>query len=157
MSADTAAPAPASTPAPTKSGGSKAVSIIGILVIVAGAILTIAGGVTWSTVQSELKAQKITVSQDAASFAGQAVNGPFTAYAEAEVINEHAMKASGGKTYAELSKDDPKRETVMTASFLRASLFTSVVAFGVAAMAMGLGVIFVLIGVALMRVAKVRS
>ena len=157
MSADTAAPAPASTPAPANSGGSKAVSIIGILVIVAGAILAIAGGVTWSTVQSELKAQKITVSQDAANFAGQAVNGPFTAYAEAEVINEHAMKASGGKTYAELSKDDPKRETVTTASFLRASLFTSVVAFGVAAMAMGLGLIFVLIGVALMRVAKVRS
>ena len=76
MSADTAAPAPASTPAPANSGGSKAVSIIGILVIVAGAILAIAGGVTWSTVQSELKAQKITVSQDAANFAGQAVNGP---------------------------------------------------------------------------------
>jgi hypothetical protein len=37
----------------------------------------------------------------------------------------------------------------MNGSFLRASLFTSVVSFGIAAMAMGLGVVFVLIGVAL--------
>ena len=42
----------------------------------------------------------------------------------------------------------------MTASFLRASLFTSVVSFGVAAMAMGLGVIFVLIGIALLLLAR---
>jgi hypothetical protein len=37
----------------------------------------------------------------------------------------------------------------MIASFLQASLFTSVVAFGVAALAAGLGVVFILIGVAL--------
>jgi hypothetical protein len=41
----------------------------------------------------------------------------------------------------------------MTASFLQASLFTSVVAFGVAAMAAVVGVVFVLIGVALRRIA----
>ena len=34
----------------------------------------------------------------------------------------------------------------MTASFLQASLFTSVVAFGVAAMAIAIGVLFILIG-----------
>ena len=37
----------------------------------------------------------------------------------------------------------------MTASFLRASLFTSVVAFGVSALVAGLGVLFILVGVAL--------
>ena len=52
-------------------------------------------------------------------------------------------------TYAELAKEDPKRQTAMTASFLRASLFTSVVAFGIAAMAAFLGVIFILTGWAL--------
>ena len=45
----------------------------------------------------------------------------------------------------------------MTAAFLQASLFTSVVAFGVAAMAAGLGVVFVLIGVALRSVASTVS
>lgn len=42
----------------------------------------------------------------------------------------------------------------MTASFLQASLFTSVLAFGVAVMAAGVGVVFVLLGVALRRVGR---
>jgi hypothetical protein len=37
----------------------------------------------------------------------------------------------------------------MIASFLQASLFTSVVAFGVGVLAAGLGVVFILIGFAL--------
>ena len=40
----------------------------------------------------------------------------------------------------------------MTASFLRASLFTSIVAFGVAAFAVGVGVVLIVIGVALLRI-----
>jgi hypothetical protein len=43
---------------------------------------------------------------------------------------------------------------VMDASFLRASLFTSVVSFGVAAFAAGMGIIVGLIGWALMSIAK---
>jgi hypothetical protein len=53
-----------------------------------------------------------------------------------------------------LDQDDPNRQTVMTGSFLRASLFTSVVTFGVAAMAAGLGIVLALIGFALMAVAR---
>ena len=41
----------------------------------------------------------------------------------------------------------------MNGSFLRASLFTSVVAFGVAALVVGVGVVFGLIGFALRRLA----
>ncbi len=134
----------------------KSVSIMGILVIVAGAIMSIAGVTTWFTVQGQLKAENIVVSEDADAFAGQAVAGPFTAYAEAALINKHAMEASGGKTYAELDRDDPARQTVMTASFLRASLFTSVVSFGVAAMAAGIGLVLILIGASLVRIGSLR-
>lgn len=42
----------------------------------------------------------------------------------------------------------------MNASFLQASLFTSVVAFGVAAMAFGMGVLFVLIGLGIRDVRR---
>lgn len=49
--------------------------------------------------------------------------------------------------------DDPLRATLMNASFLRASLFTSVVSFGVAAFAMGMGVLSILFGWALRRLA----
>jgi hypothetical protein len=41
----------------------------------------------------------------------------------------------------------------MNASFLRASLFTSVVAFGVAGMAMLMGVVFILLGLGIRDVA----
>lgn len=42
----------------------------------------------------------------------------------------------------------------MTASFLRASLFTSVVAFGVAALVAILGVLLALVGWALMKIGR---
>ena len=105
---------------------------MGLLLIIFGAIMAVAGVVTWVAVGNELAAEKITVSEDAPRFAGQQVDTPWEAYTEAEVIQTHAMETSGGKTYAELDREDPKRQTVMTASFLRASLFTSVVSFGVA-------------------------
>jgi hypothetical protein len=122
---------------------------IGLVVMVAGVIFAVAGVVTWFVVADQLAAENITVSEDAAFLAGSDVTGPFAAYAEAQVINQHALEATGGKTYAELERDDPARETAMQASFLRASLFTSVVAFGVAALATVLGILLVLIGWAL--------
>jgi hypothetical protein len=130
------------------------VKVLGILTIVAGAILIVAGAVTWATVSTQLDDEQITVAEDAARFAGDQVNGPFKAYAQAEIINEHALEATSGKTYAQLDREDPLRQTAMTASFLRASLFTSVVAYGVAAMAIGLGLVNVLIGAALTRLAR---
>jgi hypothetical protein len=133
--------------------GTGALRILAILVIVGGAILMVAGAITYVVVQQTLSDENITVSEDADNFAGDKVEGPFTAYAEAEVINDHALEETDGLTYAELDRDDPRRDTVMTASFLRASLFTSVVSFGVAALAMGLGVVFILVGWALVRLA----
>src|SRR5665811_650232 len=96
----------------------------------------------------------ITVAADSASFANKPVTGPLQAYAQADIINHHALKASGGKTYAQLAQDDPVRATVMNGSFLRASLFTSVIAFGVAAFAMGTGLLFLLMGWALRRLVR---
>lgn len=134
--------------------GVRGVALIGLLLIIFGAIMAVAGVVTWVAVGNELAAEKIVVSEDAARFAGQQVDTPWEAYSEAETIQKHAMETSGGKTYAELDREDPKRQTVMTASFLRASLFTSVVSFGVALMATAIGVGFILTGLALQRLAR---
>lgn len=124
----------------------RGVRVVSWVVIVVGIVFALAGAVTWFVVADQLAAEKITVSEDARFLAGRDVTGPFTAYAQADVINKHALEATGGKTYAELGKDDPMRQTAMQASFLRASLYTSVVAFGVAAMAVVLGVVLVLVG-----------
>ncbi|MET0143221.1 MAG: aromatic ring-opening dioxygenase LigA [Ilumatobacteraceae bacterium] len=129
---------------------SKLPRIIAIVLVVAGVVMIGAGAATYYLVHRELADEHITVSDDARAFAGKDVAGPFTAYSEATTIKVHASEIADGKTYAQLDRDDPRRDQVMTASFLRASLFTSVVAFGVAALVVGLGVLFVGVGIALL-------
>lgn len=147
----------------------KATKTVGVLSIIAGIVMIIAGAATYATVAAQLKAEAITVPGDSTfmggMFAGKPVAGPLSAYAQADIINHHALAGTDGKTYAELGalaneakeKGDAEAEenfrtqraTVMNASFLRASLFSSVIAFGVAALVMGLGLIVGLIGWAL--------
>ena len=129
----------------------------GLIVIICGVVFLVAGVATYVMVSSTLSSENINVSQDATMFAGQHVDQPWEAFAEANVINEHASKLAGGKTYAELPQTDPNRTTVMNASFLQASLFTSVVAFGVAAMAAVVGAVFIVIGLALRAIPTVAA
>lgn len=131
--------------------------IASLTAIIVGVLMIVAGIATWVVVSTTLADQKITVSDDASCAAGDDVNGPISAYCQAKIIDHHAREATGGKTYAELAQDDPKRETAMTASFLQASLFTSVVAFGVALMAIGVGLVLALIGFALRAPAPSRA
>ena len=126
----------------------KTARLAGLVAILAGVLLIVGGATTWAMVRSQLVAENITVAEDAAMFAGRQVAGPLTAYAQADIINHHALDMAGGKTYAELDREDPVRATVMNASFLRSSLFTSVIAFGVAAFAAGMGALFILVGYA---------
>lgn len=135
----------------------KPVRLIGFLVIAAGILLIVAGIATWVTVRGQLVAENITIPDDASMYQGNTVNGPIDAFVQADIINKHALEGSGGKTYAELDREDPARASVMNASFLRTSLFSSVIAFGVAAFAMGLGLLQILIGWALLKLAPAES
>lgn len=137
----------------TTTSTSKTIRLIGILLLVAGGLMIVAGTVTWFTVRSQLVAENITIPDDAAAFQGNTVNGPIDAFVQADIIKHHALEASGGKTYAELDREDPLREVVMNGSFLRTSLFSSVIAFGVAAFAGGMGILQLLIGWALLKLA----
>jgi hypothetical protein len=139
---------------PPRTRGTGPLRLLAFAVVLGGLILVVAGAFTWYVVRDQLSDEKITVSDDADHFGGDPVDGPLTAYAQADVINEHALEETGGLTYAQLDRDDPRRENVMTASFLRASLFTSVVSFGVAAFAFGLGLLLLLIGWALLRIER---
>ena len=153
---------------------SNGVRLIGLLTIIAGAFMIIAGGVTWGAVSTQLAAENITVPDDAAFAAGTKVDNPISAFAQADIINTHALAGSDGLTYAELgnkakeleaagaSQEEidavkAQRASVMNGSFLRASLFTSVVAYGVAALVIGLGVLFILVGVALRKLVPVAT
>ena len=135
---------------------SKLPRIIAILLMVAGVVMIVVGATTYYLIHRELADEHITVSDDATNFQGEDVTGPFTAYAQATVIKKHETEIADGQTYAELDQDDPRRDTVMNASFLRASLFTSVVAFGVAVLVGGLGVLFIAVGIAIYALAGRR-
>lgn len=135
--------------ATTSRSTGKQVRALGLVSIIIGAVMIVAGAVTWGMVSTKLAAENITVSADAPMLAGAKVTGPIEAFVQADVINHHALTATGGKTYAELGKDDPLRATAMNGSFLRSSLFTSVIAFGVALFAAGVGVLAIVIGWAL--------
>lgn len=108
-------------------------------------------------VRGQLIEENITVAEDAAMFGGERVDGPLDAYFQADIINQHALESSGGLTYAELDREDPVRDTMMNASFLRSSLFTSVIAFGVAAFAAGMGLMFIVLGWAVRSLATTTS
>jgi hypothetical protein len=137
---------------PTKGGNVRKTASISAVVL--GIILVVSGAATWWFVSDTLADQKIVVSDDASCLAGDEVNGPLSAYCQAKVIEKHSLEATGGKYYAELDRDDPLRQVAATASYLQASLFTSVVAFGVAGMAVLMGIVFVLIGLGIRDVAE---
>lgn len=158
------------------------VKLIGLFTIIAGILMIVAGGATWVLVTTQLKAESIVVSavtdENPGALAGKPVAGPFTAYAQANAINHHALEGANGRTYAEIGADakvlkaklaadglskeeiaanpDVKaladtRDSTMNGSFLRASLFTSVISYGVSALVIGLGVVFGLLGFALIK------
>jgi hypothetical protein len=158
------------------------VKFVGLLIMIAGAFMVVAGGVTWVLISSQLKAEHITVAavtpRNPGSLAGKPVADPLTAYAQAAAIDHQALVAAGGRTYAQLGDDETAlkaklatdglskaeiaknpdvvnlavtRDSTLNVSLLRASLLTSVLSFGLAALVIGLGVVLWLIGFALRR------
>lgn len=143
-----------------------ATRVLGVILLVTGILFIGAGGATWGVVSSQLSEQRITIPGDARWFASQEVRGPLTAYSQADIIEQHAMAGTEGRTYAELGEAmqdvepgspeaeelQAQRDSVMNASFLRASLFTSIVAYGVAALVVGLGVVLLVTAWGLRRI-----
>ena len=146
------------------------VKVAGTITLVLGAVFLVSGAGSWAIVTNQLASENITVPDDADMFAGEKVRGPLTAYSQAATIKKHINQGSGGLTYAELGgkmreaeaagdteaaeKYEKMHETAMTGSFLRASLFTSVLAYGVSALVMGLGVLQIVAGLAFRKIGK---
>jgi hypothetical protein len=149
-----------------------ALVIFGLVFLSAGAYTVIRGYDAKSQVRAELLAQDITTTPDA-SIPGVKVQDAATARSMAEIIDHHAREATGGKTYSEMGrylatdgtdtndeglavKDDkgnpvsnPLRNVAFQASALRTSLYTSVMAFNVADLVVGLGLMIVVLGLAI--------
>ena len=78
-----------------------------VLAIVAGIVL-VAGGV-WGIyfTYKNIAEEKIITPKDSA-IPEQLVRGPLTLKAQADIIREHTLKMTGGKTFSEMSRQIPK-------------------------------------------------
>lgn len=145
--------------------------VIAWILAILGVFMVIIGGAVWAVTANKLSDQKISVAavtkDNPGDFAGSPVDSPWTALAQINAIQEHTKEATDNRTYAEIPQvatsdgetssesgalltdqekaDYQARNTAQTSSFLQASLFESVMAFGVAVLIMGLGVLFVLV------------
>jgi hypothetical protein len=112
------------------------------------------------------------VTPEDASIPNATVNDEATAESMAEIIDQHAGESTGGLTYAEMGRfatadgdpagtndesealtdengnpvPNPLRNVAFQASALQTSLYTSVMAFNVAKLVIGLGIAFIALG-----------
>lgn len=153
-------------------------AVAGIAMLVAGPVMIWKGFDGQSQVKAQLSAQKISFDSDAAklpadlrSFAGQQVVTGDQAKAYADMVEEHVLAATGGKTYSEVSgaymalpdkttadaqKLGATRQTAFMGESLRGSLMGAYQAWqitylviGLGALVAGLGVVFLAIAAAL--------
>lgn len=148
-----------------------ALLVLGIVFLGAGGYTITRGFDARDQVRDELVAQAVVTPEDA-RIPNARVDDARTAKAMADIIDVHAREASGGKTYAELGRylavgggdtndaaevvkgadgkpvANPIRNTAFQASALRTSLYTSVMAFNVADLVVGLGVMMLALGLA---------
>ncbi|MDQ4110854.1 MAG: aromatic ring-opening dioxygenase LigA, partial [Actinomycetota bacterium] len=70
-----------------------------------GLLFIASGAASYYLAHTQLKAQEITVADDASFLAGDNVDGPFSAYSQAATVEKHALGITKGKTYAELDQE----------------------------------------------------
>ena len=119
--------------------------VLGLVCIGVGIYMMTAGQSAKDEVRDSIVSENIITSEDA-SIPNVLVDNAAKAKAEADVIGVHYLEITGGKTYADLDRDDPNRETAFRAVQLRTSLNLAVMGFKVADLVIGLGVFMIVVG-----------
>ena len=119
----------------------------GLVLVVSGLYMVYAGRSAHDEVTDSLSDERIITSQSA-EIPMAKVTGPAEAKAQAEVIKQDVLKMTGGKTYAELDRNDPNRNTYLTSITLRTALMQSYMAFKVADLVTGVGALVAVLGAA---------
>jgi hypothetical protein len=152
--------------------------LLGLVFAGAGTYTMYRGFDAKNEVKDELVAQDIQTTPDARELVGIApglqVNSAHRAEKMAQIIDHHSLESSGGLTYSQMGRfavasGDPAgtndeaaalkgadgkpvanslRNTLFQASALRTSLYTSVMAFNVADLVIGLGLMILVLGFA---------
>lgn len=106
----------------------KLLVVSSVLAAVSGIILVIGGiwGICFT--YTNIAREKIVTPADA-SIPGQQVLGPLTLKSQADIIREHALKTTGGRTYAEMPREDANRNLWVTATTLITALHLGILTY----------------------------
>ena len=116
------------------------VKLIGLLIIITGALGVVACGVTLGMVSAQLKAERLTVS--AMTPAGPSSLGSRSAATHLKAYATAGINQADSNGAMALSDS---RDSLTNGSFLRALFTIAAIALGVAAPVMGIGVLIALI------------
>lgn len=145
----------------------KMLKFTSVLSILIGLVLVFGGVWGLSFTQKNIAQEKITTPEDA-SIPNVAVSGPMTLKAQGDIIREHTLKSTSGKTYAEMPQQVPQldesgnqvigadgkpvmvsntaRNIWVTATTLITALNLGIFAYVFSYMTILLGIMFFLIG-----------
>jgi len=142
---------------------------VGTALAVAGPVMVLRGRSGRKEIRSELAAQKITFPERGLPaglepYAGRPVRTGTDAHAYAEFINGNVARATGGRTYAEITAElhaaggederlSELRRTAFMGQSLRASLMSAYQAWHLTTLVAGLGAALTGLGVALVATA----
>ena len=119
--------------------------VLGFVFIGGGIYMVVEGRSAKDELRHAVISENIITSADA-SIPNVLVDNADKARAQADVIERHYLEITGGKTYSELDRDDPNRETAFRAVQLRTSLNLAVMGFRVADLVIGMGTFMIVIG-----------
>lgn len=141
-------------------------TLVGAAMLTAGPVLVIRGGAGRKLIRRELTEQKIafpdggSLPAELAPYGRVQVTNGEQAKAFADLIGANVLRATGGRTYSEVSHDllvaggeDTKladlRQTAFMGQTLRASLMSAYQAWNITTLVVGLGALFTGMGTAL--------
>ena len=119
--------------------------VFGLVLTGAGLFMVRESRIAHDDVRDALAAERIVTAEDA-EIPLAPVTGPAEAKAQADAIQTHVLATTEGQTYAELPRDDPRRAIYLQAVTLRTALMESYLAFKVADLVMGVGIIVAMLG-----------
>lgn len=142
--------------------------LVGLSLLAAAAIMIFQGVDGRRSVTRELEQQRITFPADGlpaalGAFAGRPVRTGVEARAYSQLIGEHVLAATGGRTYAEVTAECRRnkadetlgklRETAFMGETLRGALLGAYQAWQVTLLVIGLGALCAAIGVGFLTLA----
>ncbi len=131
----------------------KLLIISSLLAISVGTILVVGGA--WAVVftYQNVSQEKIITPEDAA-IPNTPVRGPLTLKSQADIIREHVLKMTGGKTYAEMSRDDESRPMWITATTLTTALHLGIITYLFSGLIILFGLISIWTGIVFRALSK---